>query len=143
MGQSSTCCIGIVDDDREIIRTYEKILMRRGLDVCLVAYDGSDAVRLFHELDRKPRIIIMDERMAVMSGTEAARELSHEEPRPAIILISADANAREEAFRSGAKVFLTKPIPIKVIMEAIDIVKKNRTPRKYYYDRHRGFIPNT
>ncbi len=143
MSQRSACCIGIVDDDKDIIRTYEKVLSHRGLQVCLVAYDGMDAIRRFRELDRKPRIIIMDERMAVMSGTEATRALSRGEPRPDIILISADANVREEAFRSGAKVFLIKPISIKVIMEAIDLVKKNCTTNKYYYDRHRGFVANT
>ena len=138
----NSCCIGIVDDDKEIVWTYKKILSRRGMDVCLVANDGVDAIRLFYEQKEKPGIIIMDERMAVMCGTEAARMLSHGEPRPDIIMISADANVRDEAFRSGARVFLSKPISIKVILEAIELVKKNNSSQRYYYDRLEGFVVN-
>jgi FixJ family two-component response regulator len=136
------CCIGIVDDDRDIVDVYKIIFERMGMPVCLVAYDGHEAVRMFYAADRKPDVILMDERMCAMSGTEATRELVKCDPRPSIILISADAGAMAEAFRAGAKVFLRKPASIKVILEAVRLVRDTGSCHKYYYDGYNGFRAN-
>ena len=143
MSKSVPCCIGIVDDDVDIVRTYEKLFERRGISVCLKAYDGIEAVRMFSELKVKPTVILMDERMVAMSGTEATRELVKSEPKPNIIFISANADAMQGAFNAGAKIFLKKPVSLNVILEAIKLVRRNCVTHKYYYDGYRGFVANT
>ena len=141
--EAGPCCVGIVDDDREIVATFKKMFERHGIPVCVLAYDGSEAVRVFGDLERKPTVILMDERMSFMSGTEATRELVKNDPKLGIIFISADANSMDQAFNAGAKVFLKKPTSINVIMDAVKLVRRNCSTNKYYYDGYKGFVANT
>ena len=140
MVRDNACCVGIVDDDKNIVATYKKVFERHGIPVCLVAYDGREAVRMFCEAERRPAVVIMDERMYIMSGTEATQKLVKHDPKLSIIFLSADADAMGEAFHAGAKIFLRKPISIKVILEAIELACKNSTTNRYYYDGYKGFV---
>ncbi len=143
MRRTGSCSIGIVDDDREIVRTYEKLFERHRISVSLIAYDGGEAVRMFYALKSKPSVIIMDERMPSMNGTDATIELVKCDPKPSIIFVTADQGSMAEAFKAGAKIFLKKPASLKTILEAVKLVHKNCTTHKYYYDMYKGFVANT
>ena len=143
MNKDNVCCIGIVDDDKDIITTYKLLFERRGITVCLSASDGVEAIHMFSKSERKPNVIIMDERMNTMSGSDAAKALIHDYPKLSVIIISADGDARIKAFSAGAKIFLRKPVSTKVIIEAVRLARKNCTSDCYYYDDHKGFIANT
>ncbi|MFQ5873947.1 MAG: response regulator transcription factor [Dehalococcoidia bacterium] len=70
---------------------------------------GLDALQLARRL--KPRVIVMDISMPVMSGFEATRILKEEMPDVQVILVSAvysAAEAKPEAKRAGASLFLSK-----------------------------------
>jgi CheY-like chemotaxis protein len=84
------------------------ILVRHlGYDIECVAYDGSEIVQAVKE-GKRPDAIIMDFRMPLMNGLQAARIVREESPRTRIILVSADDSVRKDA-RSEGFLFLPKP----------------------------------
>jgi CheY-like chemotaxis protein len=61
----------------------------------------------------------MDQRMPLMSGTEATMRILAIEPCAKILFISADERSREAAELAGAVGFLEKPIRGHVLYSAI------------------------
>jgi two-component system chemotaxis response regulator CheY len=112
--------IAIIDDEKELVRLYDKLFTRRGFTVCFVAYDGFEGVRKFAECKHRPQFVLMDYRLPTMKGTDAAKQILQIEPKTRIILISADANAENEAKAAGAYMFLKKPVSIYEIIKAIE-----------------------
>lgn len=112
--------IAIVDDERELTRLYETIFKSRGIPVCFVAYNGQEAVDLFKNSHSRPSVIIMDQRMPVMTGTEAAREILAIDPEVKIIFVSADEHTQEESLKAGAVAFLKKPVSLREIVCCVE-----------------------
>jgi two-component system chemotaxis response regulator CheY len=121
MPQSNTCgCVAIVDDDPELVRTYEMIFRKRQVPVAFVAYDGKSALDMFRDAGEKPGAVIIDYRMPLLSGLELTVEIKKLEPSTRIVFLSADDSIEQEAIKAGANVYLKKPVGIKAIMEGID-----------------------
>jgi FixJ family two-component response regulator len=112
-------CVAIVDDDTELVKTYELIFRKRQVPVAFVAYDGRSALDKFRDAREKPAVIIIDHRMPLMSGLELTGEIKKLAPATRIVFISADDSIRQEASRAGADVFLKKPVGIKAIIDSI------------------------
>lgn len=112
-------CVGIIDDESFLTEVYVKAFTRRGINISFVAHDGARAVELFLNASPRPSVLLMDQRMPGMSGIEAANRIRQIDPRVRVIFVSADAEAREEAFRSGAAGFIKKPASIYAIIEAV------------------------
>lgn len=111
--------VAIVEDDKDLVRLYVKLLEKRGLKVGFIAYNGIEALDRLRSSNPKPAIILMDHRMPAMTGVEVTREMHSISPGSKIIFLSADADAREDAMNAGAIAFLKKPAPLKVIIETI------------------------
>jgi DNA-binding NtrC family response regulator len=111
--------IAIVDDDKDLVDLYGKILKKRGLTVCFTAYDGHEAVNKFAECNTKPSVVIMDNRLQLMHGVEATRKILNIEPKTKVIFLSADIKAKNDAMDAGAFIFLNKPASIHDIIKAI------------------------
>jgi two-component system, NtrC family, response regulator HydG len=101
----------IVDDDPSLRRMLEAVLTSDGYEVA-EADDGSKAVAAvkgqFFDL------ILMDVRMAGMSGIEALKQIKKLSPGIPIIIMTAYASVdtAREALKSGAIDYLTKPMDI-------------------------------
>lgn len=100
----------IVDDEEDIrflIRTLIEAANRE-LHVSGEAATGSEALERLDDLD--PQVIVLDERMPGMSGTETAALILRRRPGQRIIVCSAylDAELRQKAEALGIKVCLTK-----------------------------------
>jgi CheY-like chemotaxis protein len=120
MPDNAVCAsVAIVDDDVELVRTYEMIFRRRQVPVSFVAYDGRSALDRFRDADARPAVVIIDYRMPLMSGLELTGEIKKLEPGTRIVFISADDSVRREALAAGADSFLKKPVGIKAIMECV------------------------
>lgn len=79
----------LVVDDEPLIRGVLVALLRdRGFDVVGEAVDGAEAVTLAGRL--RPDLVLMDIRMPVMDGREAARLIRDHQPRTQIVLLSGD-----------------------------------------------------
>jgi two-component system chemotaxis response regulator CheY len=110
----------IVDDDQFIHKVLERILVIGGHEVLGHANNGAEAVEQFVQLNPKPDIVLMDQRMPVMNGATATREILSLENNAKILFVSADETVKKEALEAGAIGFLTKPIRSAQLFSAIN-----------------------
>ena len=123
--------IAIVDDERVIIEFYRKVFEMMGIPVAFIAYDGEEAVKKFQECSSRPQVMLMDYRMPIMDGLEAAKMIKGIDPDIKIIFVTADSGAREEAMNIGASAFLEKPVGLKDIVTQVEkVVNKERAIAK-------------
>ena len=112
--------IGIVEDENEIVKVLKKLFMRHHLEIGFVASDGDEAVDKIRMGTKKPRVLLMDNRLNRMNGIEAMGEILKIDPGIRIIFLSADREAEKEALKAGAWKFLRKPASIHDIMAAVN-----------------------
>ena len=112
----------LVADDHEVVRQGIRMILeaRPDWEICGEAENGQEAIRLAAEL--RPDVIIMDITMPVMSGLEAAKELS-ELRLPSRILIftmheskTLDASVR----KAGAHGYVVKSRASRDLIEALE-----------------------
>ena len=118
--QRKRASILIVDDYEDNRQMMRKLLEMIGYLV-LEADNGLDAVRLTQQ--ERPRLVIMDLGLPLLSGMEAARMI-HETPEtseiPIIVLSAYDAaSARDDAIACGCNGYLTKPVDYATLEETI------------------------
>ena len=112
--------IAIVDDDVQLVRTYELLFKHKHIPVSFVAYDGLEAIEKLRKAEPKPRVIIIDYRMEPMSGLDLMKEVLAIEPRTKIIFVSGDDRIQQESVDAGAAVFLKKPTGIRTITDTVN-----------------------
>ena len=119
---SARCGVGIaiVEDEKSLVDVYSRILKKKGIEICFVAFDGREAVKKYIECTPKSHVILMDYRMPLMNGIEATREILKQDPDAKVIFFSADISVKEEAMNAGAMTFIKKPANISVVMDAIE-----------------------
>jgi DNA-binding NarL/FixJ family response regulator len=76
----------LVVDDHEIVRVGIVTLLKDSWDVCGQAANGLEAIEKVREL--QPDLVLMDLRMPIMGGTEAARTIRSMSPKTKIVLLS-------------------------------------------------------
>jgi DNA-binding response OmpR family regulator len=111
--------VAIVDDEVQLVRTYEMLFKRRNIPMAFVAYKGEEAVEKFKNARPRPKIVIVDYRLPDMSGLEAMKGILATEPDTRIVFISGDESVRQESLDAGAAVFMKKPTPIREITDTI------------------------
>jgi DNA-binding NarL/FixJ family response regulator len=116
----------LVVDDQALLRTAFSSLIdaEDDLEVVGEAADGRQAVELAASL--APDVVVMDVRMPVMDGIEAARQItSGQGPSGARVLILTTFDLDEyvfEALRAGASGFALKSRPLDELLNAIRTV---------------------
>jgi len=112
--------IFIVEDDESLLNLYKKALSLNGHEVIASAKDGEEAINTYKNLNKKPDIILMDHRMPVKSGLEAAREILAMDGDVNIIFASADKSVKKEAISLGVKSFKDKPFTLDRLFKNIE-----------------------
>jgi AmiR/NasT family two-component response regulator len=111
----------LIAEDEALIRLdLKEMLLEEGFEVVGEVADGASAVRLARELS--PDLVILDVKMPVMDGIEAAEAISKE--RLAAILILTAFSQRDlvdRARRAGALAYLVKPFQKHDLLPAIEI----------------------
>ena len=104
----------IVDDDPNHLKTLQTIVKSWGYQVS-TAEDGVTAVESVKE--RLFALILMDVRMAQMSGIEALKQIKQYNPAIPILIMTAysSVDSAVEALKSGAYDYLTKPLDFEVL----------------------------
>jgi len=64
----------IAEDDKKTRTLFKKILVQEGFDV-IEASNGMEALNLYESFIQKPDIIIIDQRMPIMSGLKVTEEI--------------------------------------------------------------------
>jgi two-component system chemotaxis response regulator CheY len=119
----------LVDDERDLLMIYSKLLSMEGHDVIDSASNGREAIEKFSQLPIKPDIIIMDYRMPVLDGLVAMKEILKKTPNAKVLFVSAEKRVEKEALESGAIGFFTKPTSIRNLLTEIDRIQKLQTEK--------------
>jgi DNA-binding NarL/FixJ family response regulator len=100
----------IVDDHPAVRRALRAAFERQpGFAVCGEAEDGVEAISKAKKLT--PDLIVLDLRMPVMDGLEAARELKRLFPRVPLMMLTCyhSSAAEKQALDSGVTAVFSKP----------------------------------
>jgi DNA-binding response OmpR family regulator len=113
----------LVDDDQDFVIVQSAVLRRAGYEV-LVASDAVSAVSV--AMRERPQVVIMDiglpggDGLTVMERMHAMPQLAG---MPVVLLSGRDPQAYQTAgLDAGAAAFLTKPIEVADLLEALDRV---------------------
>ncbi|MBI3008180.1 MAG: sigma-54-dependent Fis family transcriptional regulator [Candidatus Omnitrophica bacterium] len=109
----------VVDDEKNVLTSFEKLLTKDGYEV-LTSTNGEGAIRIISERD--PDLIIMDIRMAGLSGLETLSIIKEKRPKLPVIIMTAYGTTETaiEAMRRGAYEYILKPFDVpklKVLIE--------------------------
>jgi two-component system response regulator HydG len=109
----------VVDDDLSHLKTLKTIIGSWGYKTT-GADDGTKAVECVKE--RPYDLILMDVRMAEMSGIEALKQIKDYNPSIPILIMTAysSVDSAVEALKAGAYDYLTKPLDFDVLKLTIE-----------------------
>lgn len=121
----------VLADDHVIVRNGIKALLEaeKGIAVIGEASDGREALQVIQEL--QPDIVIMDIRMPVMNGIEAAKEIPNYSEKTRSLILSMHENEEYilQAIECGASGYLLKDTERSEFVKAIYEVADGR---KYF-----------
>jgi len=111
----------VIADDESIIRMDLKTLLEEmGHVVAGEAADGQKALELARSL--RPDVVIMDIKMPVMDGLDAAKIIAEEKIAPVVLLTAySQKDLIERAKQAGVFGYLVKPFQESDLMPAIEI----------------------
>lgn len=111
----------VIADDESIIRMdLKELLEEMGHQVVGEAADGRTAIELTRAL--KPDVVIMDIKMPVMDGLDAAKAIAEEKISPVVLLTAySQKDLIERAKDAGVFAYIVKPFQESDIMPAIEI----------------------
>ena len=119
----------LVADDHAVARVGMIAIVnaQRDMKVVAVAGNGAEAVELYRK--HSPDVALLDMRMPVFSGVDAAREIRSEFPDAKVIALTSyggDEDIRR-ALAAGIKSYLTKDTPPNELLKAIRTVHAGET----------------
>lgn len=111
----------VIADDESIIRMDLKTLLEElGHVVVGEAADGQKALELTRSL--KPDVVIMDIKMPVMDGLDAAKIIADEKIAPVVLLTAySQKDLIERAKEAGVFAYLVKPFQESDVLPAVEI----------------------
>ncbi|NIC06321.1 sigma 54-interacting transcriptional regulator [Billgrantia bachuensis] len=115
----------IVEDDAAILELLEEELQEAGYQTLGVGSAEEAVVTLSHS---EVALVISDVRLPGMNGMQLLEQLRHEGSRLGFIIITAFGTIDQavEALKIGADDFLTKPLDLESVGEAVFRVLENR-----------------
>ncbi len=126
----------VVDDDREIVKAIEKLLVMEGYDV-LKAYNGMEAMDVL--VSENIQLIILDVMMPKLDGLSATMKIRERKNIP-IIILSAKSEDSDKilGLSMGADDYVTKPFNPQEL-----VARVNSQLRRYMHLGDIGNIANT
>ena len=102
----------VADDEPDVRELARLFLEMDGFDVVGEAVDGAQALERFVALDPPPvpSVVVLDNRMPVMTGLEAAEQILGRHPDQVVVLFSAhlDAGVERRARELGVRACVSK-----------------------------------
>jgi DNA-binding NtrC family response regulator len=131
----------VVDDDQSVASAFERFLKLEGHE-CRLASTAADALRLME--DRRPDLVILDNRMPGTSGLEALPQFRVRFPGLCIVLMTGYGTSQTsiDAIRSGAFDYLTKPPDLDDLRRVIDRALTSRPSPGHPRDEHADEAPS-
>jgi two-component system cell cycle response regulator DivK len=123
------CSILLVDDFEDGLEMYQEYLTYRGFHV-VAARSGEETVAQARL--HRPDVILLDLRMAGMTGTDAMRILRADPSFVNTPIVALTAHAldgeRRLALDAGFDELIAKPCLPDALVEAVERILRNRTP---------------
>lgn len=134
---SSATRLLLIEDDREISTTLQKVLQNAGYDLT-VANNGVEGLRQAEAV--QPELVITDMMMPRMGGFPVLEKLKSMPTPPKIIMITANEGGRHKAYAEmlGADDYIRKPFAMDVLLEAIERVLGKPAPDRPASDKTSG-----
>jgi DNA-binding NarL/FixJ family response regulator len=109
----------VVDDEPFFADALAAMLQDDGFDVVGIETNGEAAVAAVERLG--PDVVMMDLRMPVMDGIEAARRIAAASPLTQVLMLSAyeEISLREEAAANGVYCYLVKGCPPELLLNMV------------------------
>jgi DNA-binding response OmpR family regulator len=128
IGKCMDTVILVVEDDNTLREVLEYNLKKEGYEV-LTAGDGGEALELYRS--KKPRLVILDIMLPVMSGTEVCRIIRAESQTPIIMLTAKSEEVdRVVGLEIGADDYVTKPFSMRELLARIKAVLRRSEAAK-------------
>ena len=117
----------LIADDHPVIRKMVSATLKDepGFDVIGEAENGLQAVDKAGAL--KPDVVVLNIKMPVLNGFEAARRIRKNLPEVAIVILSSEADKRliDEARKIGVRAFVPKTQAAVALVRAIEAAIRN------------------
>ncbi len=109
----------IADDSEQVRNTLRDMVEAGKHNVVAEAVDGVDVLEKFDSA--KPDVLLLDVAMPKKDGMETLIELMKNNPKPKVIMITAndDMDLIENCIKAGAMAYITKPFNTDDILQAI------------------------
>jgi EAL domain-containing protein (putative c-di-GMP-specific phosphodiesterase class I) len=109
----------LVDDDPAVLRALGRVLKSRGYVVSTTS-SGPEAVQLVTKTDFD--VILSDIAMPEMDGITLLREIRSHDLHVPVILVTGEptVDTAVQALEYGAMHYLTKPVPVEALEQALD-----------------------
>ncbi len=119
----------IVDDDKGMVDSIRRLLIKEGIDDLEMAYDGFEAGEKFASF--KPNLVILDIRMPGLDGYKVCSRIrtNPDNKNVKILFISSaiDEDAIEQITKLGADGYLAKPFELEDLVNKVrDLFGHNR-----------------
>ena len=111
----------VVEDDLSILQLYKMMLEMEGFDTS-TANNGEKAVKIYKSSNETLDIVLMDHRMPIKNGLEAAKEILAIDYDAKIIFVSAEPRIKSKALSLGAIKFIKKPFSLDYLIRSIKTI---------------------
>lgn len=108
-------------DDHAVVREGYRRLIEKNAGIEVVAEGDSSASGYQAYKDAKPDVAVIDVSMPGRGGIDLVRQIRQLDPNARILIFSMHANATyaQQAFRAGARGYVTKSSPPEILISAI------------------------
>lgn len=113
----------VVDDEHDICDFMKSFLSERGYEV-FTALNGDEALAIVKK--EKPELILLDVKMKGMDGIATLKHIKDIDKKFNVIMVTAleDQDKMNEASRLGAREYITKPLVLENLEQAVEKVFK-------------------
>ncbi|MBL9002175.1 MAG: response regulator [Phycisphaerae bacterium] len=114
----------IVDDDRDILESFEAAFQAEGA-LTQTAMDGNEAIKICQE--DPPELVVLDMMLPKRSGFLTLEKIKGYDDSPSVIMVTANEGQRHQAYAEslGVDEYLQKPVPLaKLIDTAVDLLSR-------------------
>ncbi|HEV2275196.1 MAG TPA: response regulator transcription factor [Acidobacteriaceae bacterium] len=119
----------LVADDHPVVRAGLVSLIARCPEMRVIAEAGNGLEALERYAAKRPAVVLLDLRMPVMDGVQAATAICEQEPEARLIMLSTYQGEEDiyRALRAGVRGYILKDSPLQEFMDCIHTVARGGT----------------
>lgn len=108
----------IVDDDRDVLESFEAALQAEGAET-LAVQDGNAAVQAV--MEEPPDLVVLDMMLPKRSGFLVLEKIKGFDEAPLVIMVTANEGHRHQAYAEslGVDRYLLKPVPLQHLVNTV------------------------